>query len=152
MFLRTRKINVHQYGGLFFGFISMLCFGLEFFGISVATEHFGPLQPILWSRLCSVFMLLIYASRSQTRVWKDINVKQLGVIALIGILDTIGMAWYDLGTGRSATSVIAALSSTYTLLPTLVGVLFYRERLPLSQWVWIGLLIAGILLFSLPIY
>jgi drug/metabolite transporter (DMT)-like permease len=155
LFLRARKIHINKYKGLLFGLISMLCFGLEFFGISVATAHFGPLQPILWSRLCSVVILLIYASRKPkpNHVWKKINLKQLGVIALIGFLDTIGMAWYDLGTtGKSTTSVIAALSSTYTLLPTLVGVVIYHERLPFSQWVWIGLLIAGILLFSLPIH
>lgn len=152
LLLPIQKIHDSQYKGLLFGFISMLCFGLEFFGISVATQHFGPLQPILWSRLCSVCILLIYALRKPNHVWKKINLKQLGVIALIGVLDTIGMAWYDLGTGRSATSVIAALSSTYTVLPMLVGVVIYHERLSLSQWVWIVLLITGILLFSLPIH
>jgi drug/metabolite transporter (DMT)-like permease len=152
LFLRIQKMRKSQYKGLLFGFISMLCFGIEFFGISIATAHFGPLQPILWSRLCSIFILLIYALCKKNRVWKKVNLKQLGIIALVGILDTAGMIWYDLGTSQGSTSVIAALSSTYTLIPTLAGVIFYHERLPRAQWVWIGLLIIGILLFSLPIH
>ncbi len=138
-----------QRGGLLFGVGAMLGFGIEFFSLSLATTYLGPTQPILWSRLCSVALLLIYASHKRVRGWGEIKLKHVGIIAAIGALDTLGMIWYDLGTSQSATSIVVTLSSTYTILPTLVGVVAYRERLALTQWGGVCALVGGVVGLSL---
>ncbi len=138
-----------KYIGLLFALGSTVGFGVEFLGNSIATVSLGPVQPILWSRLCSLIILLIYATRKQVRGWSNIKLSHLGVIALIALLDTLGMFWYNLGTSQSATSIVAMLSSTYMLLPMLVGIFVYRERLAPLQWSGVGSLMIGVVMLSL---
>ena len=138
-----------RYKGLLFAFGSMVGFGVEFFCISQAAIYVGPTQPILWSRLCSATALFIYAYRKQTPAWKKIKLSHLGIIALIALFDNLGMIWYTLGTGYSETSIVATLSSTYMLLPTLVGVVAYHEKLTQIQWVGICTILAGVFFLSL---
>ena len=142
-------LNKVKYVGILFALGSTVGFGVEFFCNSLVTEQLGPVQPILWSRLCSLFILLIYAFYKQERGWRDIKPKYLAVIALIGLLDTLGMFWYNLGTSLGATSIVAILSSTYMLLPMLVGVFVYRERLAPIQWSGVGSLMIGIIVLSI---
>lgn len=141
-------LNGVKYVGIVFALCSTLGFGVEFFCSSVVTEQLGPVQPILWSRVCSLFILLIYAFYKQERGWRDIKLKYFAVIALIGLLDTLGMFWYNLGTSLGATSIVATLSSTYMLLPMLVGVFVYRERLAPIQWSGVGSLMIGVIVLS----
>jgi len=142
-------LNKWKYVGIVYALGSTVGFGLEFFGNSLVTEQLGPVQPLLWSRLCSLFILLIYAFRKQVRGWRDIKLQYLGVIVLIGLLDTLGMFWYNLGTSLGATSIVATLSSTYMLLPMLVGVFMYRERLAPIQWSGVASLVAGVIILSI---
>jgi drug/metabolite transporter (DMT)-like permease len=135
--------------GVLFGLGAMVCFGIEFFILSAATRQLGPTQPIMWSRTCSVILLLCYACRKRTNIWRGLSLKHLGIIALIGLFDTLGMVWYDIGTGQSATSIVATLSSTYMLIPTLLGIVIYRERLKRLQWMGVGSIIAGVVLLAL---
>jgi drug/metabolite transporter (DMT)-like permease len=152
--LRWQKPRVKAYfmttsQGILFGLGAMLCFGIEFFILSAATRQLGPTQPIMWSRTCSVILLLCYACRKRTNIWRGLSLKHLGIMALIGLFDTLGMVWYDIGTGQSATSIVATLSSTYMLIPTLLGIIIYRERLKRLQWVGVGSIILGVVLLSL---
>jgi drug/metabolite transporter (DMT)-like permease len=135
--------------GILFGLGAMLCFGIEFFILSAATRELGPTQPIMWSRTFSVILLLCYAGRKRTNIWRGLSLKHLGIIALIALFDTLGMVWYDIGTGQSATSIVATLSSTYMLIPTLLGIIIYRERLKRLQWVGVGSIIMGVVLLAL---
>jgi uncharacterized membrane protein len=96
-----------------------------------------------------VILLLCYACRKRTNIWRGLSLKHLGIIALIGLFDTLGMVWYDIGTGQSATSIVATLSSTYMLIPTLLGIIIYRERLKRLQWMGVGSIILGVILLSL---
>ena len=135
--------------GILFGLGAMLCFGIEFFILSAATHELGPTQPIMWSRTCSVILLLCYACRKRTNIWRGLSLKHLGVIVLIALFDTLGMVWYDIGTGQSPTSIVATLSSTYMLIPTLLGIIIYRERLKRLQWVGVGSIVTGVVLLAL---
>ncbi len=142
------ELNKWKYVGILYALGSTVGFGLEFFGSSLVTEQLGPVQPLLWSRLCSLIILLIYAFFKQVRGWRDIKLKYFAVIALIGLLDTLGMFWYNLGTSLGATSIVATLSSTYMLLPMLVGVFIYRERLAPIQWSGVVSLVVGVIILS----
>lgn len=142
-------LNKWKHMGIVYALGSTIGFGLEFFGNSLVTEQLGPVQPLLWSRLCSLFILLVYAFCKQVRGWRDIKLQYLGVIALIGLLDTLGMFWYNLGTSLGATSIVATLSSTYMLLPMLVGVFLYRERLAPIQWSGVASLVVGVIILSI---
>lgn len=135
--------------GILFGLGAMLGFGIEFFVLSAAATRLGPTQPLMWSRLCSVIFLLAYAWRKQVTGWRSIPLKHLAIILLIGLFDTAGMVWFDMGTSRSATSIVATLSSTYMLIPTLLGIIVYRERLVRLQWMGVCSIILGVVLLSI---
>ncbi|GCE09181.1 hypothetical protein KDAU_65100 [Dictyobacter aurantiacus] len=137
-----------QQSGVFFGIGAMLGFGTEYFLLSLATRHLGPIQPIMASRLFSALFLFIYARYQHVAGWGEIQLKQCGSIALIGLCDVIGTVSYDIGS-RESTLMVAALSSLYPLLPFLVGVVWYRERIKLPQWAGTGMIVCGMVGLSL---
>ncbi|GHO82335.1 hypothetical protein KSZ_03410 [Dictyobacter formicarum] len=134
--------------GLLFGVGAMLGFGTEYFLLSLATSHLGPIQPVVVSRLFSALFLFIYARHQHVAGWGEIQLKQCGTIVLIGLCDVIGTLSYDIGS-RESTLMVAALSSLYPLLPFMVGVVWYRERMKLSQWAGTGMMVCGMAGLSL---
>ena len=135
--------------GLFYGLGAMLGFGVEFFLLSIVSFQFGAIQPLLLSRTLSSIMLLVVSKSAGVKGWGKITLKTLSVIFLVGLLDTIGMIFYDSGTLQAPASVIAPISSIYTLIPLFFGVLFYREKLTLLQWFGLLTIISGVLLLAL---
>jgi drug/metabolite transporter (DMT)-like permease len=137
-----------QQSGLLFGIGAMLGFGVEYFLLSLATAHLGPVHPVVVSRLCSALLLFASARQQHIQGWGEIKLKQFGLILLIGLLDVLGTISYNVGSSQS-TVLVAALSSTYPLLPFLIGVLWYRERISFAQWVGVGIMIFGMIGLSL---
>jgi drug/metabolite transporter (DMT)-like permease len=144
---RWRKPNLKQQA-LLCGLAAMFSFGIEFFVLAGMTPHLGPIHPILWARVCSVILLLIYARHTRGPGWQSMPLRQLVIILLISLLDTAGMVGFCMGTSQDATSIIATLSSTYILIPIFLGVVLYHERLMRLQWIGVSLSVAGIVLLS----
>ncbi|GER86549.1 hypothetical protein KDW_07110 [Dictyobacter vulcani] len=147
--LLQHEWSIHQQqSGLFFGIGAMCGFGIEYFLLSLATAHLGPVQPVVISRLFSALFLFCYARHQHVTGWGNITLKQFGFIMLIGLFDVLGTISYDIGS-RESTLLVAALSSLYPLLPFLVGVLWYRERIKLPQWAGTGIMLLAMVGLSL---
>ena len=138
----------HQQAGLLFGGGAMFGFGIEYFLLSLATTHLGPIAPVALSRLCSTLLLLAYARHQGIGGWGAIPLKQVGSLLLIGLLDLLGTVAYTIGSGQS-TLLVATLSSAYPLLPCLVGIFWYRERIGLPQWSGVSLMVIGMIILPL---
>jgi drug/metabolite transporter (DMT)-like permease len=146
--LRSWWVEYQQQSGLLFGIGAMLGFGIEYFLLSLASAHLGPVPPVVASRLCSALLLFASSRHQHIHGWGEIKLKHFGLIALIGLLDVLGTISYTVGSSQN-TMLVAALSSTYPLLPFLVGVLWYRERISRAQWAGVGVMIFGMIGLSL---
>jgi len=149
LFIRHQRwAKQKQQVGLLFGMGAMLGFGSEYFLLSLATAHLGPIAPVAVSRVGSTFLLFAYARHQRVEGWGYIKLKHFSAMALIGLLDVLGTICYNLGTVQS-TVLVATLSSIYPLLPLLVGIFWYRERISLLQWGGVSILMLGMVVLSL---
>lgn len=144
----SRWAKQKQQLGLLFGVGAMLGFGSEYFLLSLTTPHLGPTAPVAVSRVGSTLLLFAYARHQRVEGWGDINLKHFSGMVLIGLLDVLGTICYNLGSVQS-TVLTATLSSTYPLLPLLIGIIWYRERISLPQWVGVGILLLGMIILPL---
>jgi drug/metabolite transporter (DMT)-like permease len=135
------------------GFALALCamtlIGGFVFGVSYYRPHLGWVAPIFLARgFATVFLVgNLLATRGQRPVRPSRNV--LGIIALLACLDTGGYVCFNLGVGYTATAVVAAASAPYALVPVVMGVSLFGERPTLSQWLGVGLVIAGVITLGL---
>jgi drug/metabolite transporter (DMT)-like permease len=131
------------------GFALALCamalLGGFVFGVSYYRARLGWVAPIFLARgFATVFLVgNIVATRGERRPRPSRKV--LGIIALLACLDTGGYVCFNLGVGYTATAVVAAASAPYAIVPIVMGVSLFGERPTVSQWLGVGLVIAGVI-------
>ena len=161
-------------GGIRWGIIAALAFGVMLFGIGAASQRWGWFLPIFWTRffgalaLAGVIGWRSYRSRNSqisgsagSRKGIDVSffrlgagqrnaVERISILPLgVGLFETAGLVMYSVGTQIAATSIVATISSTFTLIPILFGITFLRERPAVNQLVGVCMVIAGLLLLGI---
>lgn len=80
---------------------------------------------------------------------KSLHVRMSWIYAVaVGIVDTVGFVAYSVDTQIAPTAIAAAISSTYTLIPVMFGMLVFKERLATNQLIGVGLVVIGIILLA----
>jgi drug/metabolite transporter (DMT)-like permease len=162
-------------GGIRWGIIAALAFGLMLFGIGAASQRWGWFLPIFWTRFFGALALAgvigwrsyrsgCHPERSEGSASPadrdvtlsaakglDVSLFRLGAgFALgVGLFETAGLVMYSVGTQIAATSIVATISSTFTIIPILFGITFLRERPAVNQLVGVCMVIAGLLLLGI---
>jgi drug/metabolite transporter (DMT)-like permease len=131
--------------------LAMIGFGLELFFLSALSKSQGPVLPVLFLQGFMVVALTPFALADRNRPLAGLFKMPLwwgGMLLLCGLLNAAGLVLYTIGTVQGVTSIVALLSSAYSLLPMLVGVVFLREHL--ARWQAIGVtgLLIGVVLLS----
>ena len=158
--LRLRKAEAQSVGkgGIRWGLLATIAFGLMLFSIGATSKVWGEFWPIFCTRLfAAVFLACVvgyqkYASKSkqvpgrQSRLALSFQVIILA--AIVGATETIGLLLYSLGTAQAETSIVAALSSCFGLIPLAVGLLALHEQPTRTQIVGILLVIVGLVLLA----
>ncbi len=137
---------------------------LTLFGIAAASQRWGWFLPIFWTRffgalaLAGVIGWRSYRSRNTQISGSAGSEKGPGVFLFrlgagfalgVGLLETAGLVMYSVGTQIAAASIVATISSTFTLIPILFGITFLRERPAVNQLIGVGMVIAGLLLLGI---
>jgi len=151
-------------GGIPWGVVAAFAFGLMLFGIGAASQTWGWFLPIFWTRLFAAIALAgvigwqRYRSRtvnaspsSGSRGEINFSLYRLGLgFALgVGLFETTGLVLYSVGTQIAATSIVATISSTFTLIPIIAGITFFRERPAVNQLFGVALVVMGLLLLGI---
>lgn len=158
--LTTRNAPLIGETGVHWGLLATVTFGGMLFCIGAASKYYGWFLPILWTRLfaCLFLSLVALARRRQA---KSINQKQekrsfrkglhtgVNLAILVGILESAGLLTYSLGTERTGTSVVAAISSCFGLIPLFIGIVVLREHPTPIQVAGIAIVMTGLLTLSL---
>jgi drug/metabolite transporter (DMT)-like permease len=133
--------------GLLLAIIAMALIGGFVFGVSYRHRALGWLVPIFLARGFATLFLLGHSAREGLG-WPDRSPLLLASIVLLGIVDTAGYVFFNVGTQHAATSVVATASAPYALVPVAAGVLLLGERPNRAQRVGALLVIGGLVLLG----
>lgn len=139
--------------GVPYALVAMLGFGVSAFVIGSASQQLGWAVAILLARIGAVGVLLSLVAYSWLRASRGptSNPRRLHddvLAAGIGVIDVAAVAAFARASELGLVSIAAAASATYPLVPVIVGVLRFEERLRASQWVGAGLVVAGLVVLG----
>ena len=134
--------------GLALAVAAMALLGGFVFGVSYRHARLGWLAPIFLARGFATLFLLAQAGRNRVR-WPAGASAVVATIALLGVVDTAGYAFFNLGVEHAATSVVATASAPYALIPIAAGTLLLGERPTLVQRAGVALVIGGLVVLGL---
>jgi drug/metabolite transporter (DMT)-like permease len=138
MVTRVRDLALPIVAGLGFGLFLILIDHVS---------NAAVLWPLSAARVASVGLLFI--AMVLIRLVKVPASSQLPLIALAGIFDSGGNAFYALATRAGRLDIAAVLSSLYPAVTVLLARLVLKESIPSRQWVGVvSALVAVVLLTS----
>lgn len=151
-------------GGVRWGLLAMLAFGVMLFGIGLEAGKWGWYIPILWTRAFAALALLLFAAlqRFRSRLQRarlagnDLSAKPvplylsgIGLAVVVGTLETVGLLIYSFDTQLASTGLASAISSSWGVIPLLAGITIFRERPVLYQLCGVLLVLAGLFLLAI---
>jgi drug/metabolite transporter (DMT)-like permease len=122
-----------------------VCFGVFFILINRVTES-AVLWPLVAARLASIGLLFGFAT--MTRQPRLPGGQQMPLIALVGVLDAVGNAFFAIAGQVGRLDIAAVLSSLYPAMTVWLAWLILKERISRSQSVGIVATLAAIVLIS----
>jgi drug/metabolite transporter (DMT)-like permease len=134
--------------GLLLAIVAMALIGGFVFGVAYRHRALGWLAPIFLARGFATLFLLGHSARRGLR-WPERSPRLLGIVVLLGIVDTAGYISFNVGAQHAATSIVATASAPYALVPIAAGVLLLGERPTRVQRVGALLVIAGLVLLGI---
>lgn len=135
--------------GIRLALAATVVFGLYLFALTTLTDDLGWLLPILLTRAVAVtLMAAFFAARP------DGEKRPLGRLVLLactvaGALDAVGYLMFNRGAELGEVAITSAAASSYPLIPILVGLIAYRERIAWYQLVGVGGVLVGMVVLSL---
>jgi drug/metabolite transporter (DMT)-like permease len=121
------------------------CFGIFLIIIHRVSES-SILWPLVAARTASVSMILIYATFARQPRLPEL--KRLPLIALVGVLDAFGNAFFALAAQIGRLDMAAVLSSLYPATTVWLAWLVLKERITRPQTVGIVATLAAIVLIA----
>lgn len=123
------------------GLVAAVLFGLFLVSFEAASRD-DPYWAVLALRVSSVAMLAAVATvlRPSLRTGR----RGLGVLAVIGLLDVAGNAFFAVATTKGLIGVVAVLSSLYPIVTIGLARLVLRERLHPLQAAGVAAALAGV--------
>ena len=128
------------------GLASMVLWGTGDFVAAILSRRIGNIRALLWATIFGVLLLIIYASVTGNLL--DSTPSSFLLAMTGGLLHTIGSLSFYKGLKVGKVSLVAPISSGWSLILVLAGVLFYNEVLSSSQIGAVALIIIGSILVS----
>lgn len=122
--------------------------GFAFFLIAIGrVSETAVLWPLVAAKSSSLVAVLVVAALA--RQWQRVDAGQVPLMALAGLLDTGGNAFYALAARAGRLDTAAVLSSLYPAATVLLARLLVKEQIARTQWLGvIAALLAVVLIAS----
>lgn len=137
--------------GVIFGLLGMLGFGLVGFAVAAFSKDVGWFGTVYALRLgyASILTLLAVGGFGRRQATRPLTPGLVGSLVVIGGLEALGLAAFAAGSEVGLASVTAAVSATHPVVTIAGGVTVFHERLPVLQWIGVGLVIVGLVTLGL---
>ncbi len=156
-------------GGPRQGLLAMAAFGIMLFSIGASAQSSGWFLPIFWTRCFAALTLAAFglwqrsrfarisstplsasaASADEGAIKPSLLSTGLVLAIGVGLFETTGLLIYSIATRLAATGIAAAISSSFGLIPLLVGLTFLSERPKAHQLVGVALVTIGLALLAM---
>jgi drug/metabolite transporter (DMT)-like permease len=146
---QVHSIERRQALGLLLALVTVVSIGAFVFGNAYYAIEFGWLVPIFFSRAFTTVFLVVFALRDGSWRFPNRSPRVLALVTIVAVVDTAGLAIFNIGAERADTSILSAASAPYALIPILGGVLFLHERPASVQWLGIAAVVAGVVALGL---
>jgi drug/metabolite transporter (DMT)-like permease len=160
--VRTSGLAGLVTGGVRWGLLAMLAFGVMLFGIGLAAGQWGWYVPIFWTRTFAALSLFLIAVLRRFRPWRFIpgsaipekkpemlHGAGIGLAVVVGLFETTGLLIYSLDTQLATTGIASAISSAWGIIPLLAGITLFRERPAFYQILGVVLVLFGLFLLAI---
>ncbi len=128
------------------GLASMFFWGAADFVAAILSRSIGNIRALLWTTIFGDLLIIIYAAI--TGAMFDVTLKAFLFALAGGFLHTIGTLSFYKGLKEGKVSLVAPISSGWSLILVLSGVLLYGEVLTSPQIGAVALVIIGSILVS----
>lgn len=128
-----------------FPLLAGIGFGVFFICIDHVSQS-AILWPLVAVRLTSILTVLCFVLIRQKIEWP--GVKEMPMIAFIGIGDTAGNVFFALATRMGRLDIAAVVASLYPAVTVLLAWFILKERLMLRQWIGVGTALCALVLIS----
>lgn len=145
-------------GGIRWGLLATVAFGLMLFSIGATSKIWGEFWPIFCARVfATVFLAGVvgyqkYVSKGRHMQERPshgpLPLQAVSLAATMGMTETVGLLFYSFGTAQAETSVVASISSCFGLIPLAVGLIVFHERPKRVQILGVLLVIGGLVLLA----
>jgi drug/metabolite transporter (DMT)-like permease len=133
--------------------VSAIAFGVMFWLIyAYVKAPLGDVYPLILLKVMATSFAVGYVARSPAPVYteKPPIGKLLAIAAAAALLDTMAWVSYLFGSREDHAAVVTALASLFSVTTIVLAGIFLKERLNRMQWIGVAVVLAGILLVSLP--
>ena len=124
-------------------------FGLYLFLLTTLTDDLGWLLPILLTRAVAVTLMAAFFAARPDGEQRPLG--RLGLLACAGAgaLDALGYLLFNRGAEIGEVAITSAAASSYPLIPIVVGLVAYRERVAWYQLIGVAGVLVGMVVLSL---
>ncbi len=135
--------------GIRLALAATVVFGLYVFFLTTLADELGWLLPILLTRAVAVTLVgALFAARPDGEK-RPLRKLGLAACAGAGALDALGYLLFTRGAEIGEVAITSAAASSYPLIPILVGLIGYRERVAWYQLVGVAGVLVGMVVLSL---
>ncbi|HLC46087.1 MAG TPA: EamA family transporter, partial [archaeon] len=132
--------------GAEYALIAALLFGSFYTVLDVLASRLDWFFPMFLVRFPTLALVFLASAAIKKKL--DFPSNALGLVALVGLLETIGNLSYGAGITLEFSAVMAPIAATMPLVTILLAVVLLKESLEVNQKVGIASIVSGIVLLS----
>ena len=141
---QVRALGGRPLPGVPSGIVAMIGFGAWGALIAIASRSHDQLSLIVAGRIAGTIFIALVAIASRSAVPADRRLGTLGMVALVGLVDTLANVLFVFGLVEGQAAIVATISALYPVVPALLAIVFLGERLAPNQYAGVVVLLGGL--------
>lgn len=134
--------------GLWLAVAALLCFGVSTFGGGIYAKKYDFITAAFIGRILMTIVFYGAVTRKRAWPWGHLRGNEIVKLFLLGVIESAGYLFFTKGAETGAISIVAVATTSYPLIPMILGVGFLKERPAPNQWAGIMMVLLGVLLIG----